>query len=85
MSTSAVNALELPAEPDADIGQPLLRLLGEVYRLGTTVLIATHDPLIAARCDTVIRILDGRIIDQVDVTPAEDPQALLERITRFAH
>ncbi len=72
----------LDSQTGAEIMELILRLRAE---RGMTVLIATHDPLIAARCDTVIRILDGRIIDQVDVTPAEDPQALLERITRFAH
>jgi hypothetical protein len=30
----------------------------------------------------VIRIRDGRIVDQVDVVPTESPEALLERITR---
>ena len=48
-----------------------------------TVLVATHDPLVAARCDRVIRIKDGRILDQVDVVPTENPDALLERISRF--
>lgn len=50
---------------------------------GMTVLIATHDTLVASRCDRVVRIHDGRILDEVDVTPAESPEQLLERISRF--
>jgi len=63
-----------------EIIELILRLRAE---RGMTVLIATHDPLVATRCDRVIRILDGRILDQVDVSPTEDPEALLERITRY--
>ena len=28
---------------------------------GTTLLLITHDPALAARCDRTIRIVDGRI------------------------
>ena len=31
--------------------------------LGTTVLVVTHDPRLAARCDRVIELVDGRIVD----------------------
>ncbi len=30
---------------------------------GTTLLLITHDPALAARCDRTIRIVDGRIVD----------------------
>jgi putative ABC transport system ATP-binding protein len=70
----------LDSHTGAEIIEVILRLRAE---RGMTVLIATHDPLVAARCDRVIRILDGRILDEVDVNPTEDPDALLERITRY--
>jgi putative ABC transport system ATP-binding protein len=70
----------LDSHTGAEIIELILRLRAE---RGMTVLIATHDPLVAARCDRVIRILDGRILDQVDVSPIEDSAALLERITRY--
>ncbi|MGH9064948.1 MAG: ABC transporter ATP-binding protein [Acidimicrobiales bacterium] len=29
---------------------------------GTTLLVATHDPTVAARCDRIIRLADGRVV-----------------------
>lgn len=50
---------------------------------GMTVLIARTIPVVAARCDRVIRILDAQILDQVDVSPTESTEELLEHITRY--
>jgi putative ABC transport system ATP-binding protein len=30
---------------------------------GTTLLLITHDPSLAQRCDRVVRLADGRIVD----------------------
>jgi lipoprotein-releasing system ATP-binding protein len=38
-------------------------------RLGTTLLVVTHDPRMAARCDRVITIEDGRITHDEATTP----------------
>jgi len=37
---------------------------------GTAFLIVTHDPRLAARCDRVIRMVDGRIVEDRQVQPA---------------
>jgi cell division transport system ATP-binding protein len=49
---------------DAEIAQRLIRLFGELNRLGTTVLIATHDrSLIERRRSREMRLVDGRLIE----------------------
>jgi putative ABC transport system ATP-binding protein len=36
-------------------------------RLGTTLLLITHDPALASRCGTLLRMKDGRIESQARV------------------
>jgi putative ABC transport system ATP-binding protein len=40
-----------------------------------TVVLASHDPQIAARCERLIRLRDGAVVDDIDLSegyPAED-------------
>jgi len=49
---------------DPDIAQRLVRLFGELNRLGTTVLIATHDRSLIERTQArEIRLVDGRLVE----------------------
>ena len=49
---------------DAEIGQRLIRLFGELNRLGTTVLIATHDRSLMERGRArEMRLVDGRLVE----------------------
>ncbi len=49
---------------DPDIGQRLIRLFSELNRLGTTVLIATHDRgLIEKNRAREMRLVDGRLVE----------------------
>jgi len=49
---------------DAEIGERLIRLFGELNRLGTTVLIATHDrSLIERGRAREMRLVDGRLVE----------------------
>jgi putative ABC transport system ATP-binding protein len=59
-------------------------LLALRARLGMTVMVATHDSQVAARCDRVVRLLDGRVVDDVDVRGAADAGATAERLSRPA-
>ena len=69
---------------DSQTGAEIVELIRQLRdQLGTTVILATHDSLVASRCDQIIRLLDGRVLDQVDVTPAESAERLLERISRI--
>jgi cell division transport system ATP-binding protein len=49
---------------DSEIGSRLIRLFAELNRLGTTVLIATHDrALIEATRAREMRLVDGRLVE----------------------
>ena len=49
---------------DRDIAQRLVRLFAELNRLGTTVLIATHDRSLIERTQArEIRLVDGRLVE----------------------
>ncbi|HEX6469905.1 MAG TPA: ATP-binding cassette domain-containing protein [Streptosporangiaceae bacterium] len=50
----------LGSEVGGEIVDLVVRIRDEY---GTTVLIATHDPEIAIRCDRVVRLRDGRVAD----------------------
>ena len=48
-----------------------------------TVVLATHDPVLASRCERVVRLLDGRVVDDVSVPQHDGGEELLERIGRI--
>ncbi|AWK87905.1 ABC transporter ATP-binding protein [Azospirillum thermophilum] len=59
---------------DIDTGATIVKLLFDLAeRRGTTLVLITHDPALAARCDRTVRLVDGRIVD--DRTAAEDGAA----------
>lgn len=66
-ATVAEPPLLLADEPtgnlDRGTGQAVMDLLfGLQARLGTTLLLITHDPLLAERCGRVVRMEDGRVV-----------------------
>jgi putative ABC transport system ATP-binding protein len=70
---------------DSRTGAGIVDLLLELReRQGTTVVLATHDPQVAARCDRVVRLLDGRVADDIAVREAADPAATAGRLARPA-
>jgi putative ABC transport system ATP-binding protein len=49
---------------DTVVGDQVLDLLFSVQREhGVTLIIATHDPAVAARCERVVKLSDGRIVE----------------------
>jgi putative ABC transport system ATP-binding protein len=65
----------LDSRTGADILDLLLALREQ---RGTTILLATHDPVVAARCDRLVRLQDGHVTDDVDLRAGDvDVAALL--------
>ncbi len=67
-------ALLLADEPtgnlDGDTGRKVIELMfGMADRLGTTILLITHDPGLAQKCDRVVRLVDGLIVDDGRAAP----------------
>ena len=68
---------------DSRTGEELLQLLLDLRaQRGTTVVVATHDPVVASRCDRIVHLQDGLVLDITDVEPGE-AAAVLERVTRL--
>ena len=51
---------------DSNTGADILRLLREVHeRFGSTVIIVTHDPVVASSCRRTISMRDGQIVEDM--------------------
>jgi putative ABC transport system ATP-binding protein len=65
---AAEPALVLADEPtgnlDGDTGRQIIELMFGLSRdRGATLMLITHDPALAERCDRVVRLVDGCIVD----------------------
>jgi putative ABC transport system ATP-binding protein len=47
---------------DSKTGQQILGLFDELVSLGKTIILVTHDPTVAKRCQRVVRLHDGRVV-----------------------
>jgi putative ABC transport system ATP-binding protein len=45
-----------------------------------TVLLASHDPQIAAQCERLIRLRDGAVIDDIELTDGYPPEEMIRRV-----
>jgi putative ABC transport system ATP-binding protein len=69
---------------DSANGGQILDLLLELReQRGMTVLLATHEQHIAARCDRLIRLADGKLVEDIDLTEGESPESTLARATQL--
>ena len=78
-------ALLLADEPtgnlDSATGAEILDLLlGLRDEYGMTIVVATHERQVAARCDRVVRLRDGRVVEDLDLTDGHSPDHTLTRI-----
>ncbi|MFH1084940.1 MAG: ATP-binding cassette domain-containing protein, partial [Chloroflexota bacterium] len=47
---------------DSHAAQDILRIFGDLVALGKTVIMVTHDPLLAQRASRTLTLADGRIV-----------------------
>jgi putative ABC transport system ATP-binding protein len=66
----------LDSETSVQIMQLLLDLR---QQQGMTIMIATHDPMIATRCDRIVSLSDGRVTDEI-IVPSFEAEEVLKRI-----
>ena len=70
-----VLADEPTANLDSTTGTAILDLMQELNRQGTTFLFSTHDPRVVSRAGRVVRLIDGRVVDD-QATAAEVATAM---------
>ncbi len=50
---------------DSETGHTIIEIMFDLQRRqGATLILITHDPAIAKRCDRIVRLIDGRIVDE---------------------
>lgn len=77
----AVFADEPTGALDSRTGRHVLDLLGQMTRdLGQTVVVVTHDPVVAAHADRVIFLADGAFVGYQD---GATTQQIVDRMTRL--
>ena len=70
---------------DTQSGRMVLSELHEIGNAaGRCVLIVTHDPSVAATCDRVIFMRDGRLVDQLAAPSADEVAAMLAALSEQA-
>jgi putative ABC transport system ATP-binding protein len=69
---------------DSQTGGEIIELVLDLRgRTGMTILVATHDIVVASRCDRIIRLHDGRIVDETELDTGPEPSDVLDRIGRM--
>ncbi len=58
---------------DSKNGEGVMALLRDLHREGATICMVTHDPRFARHADRTIHLFDGRIIEEHEAEPANDP------------
>ncbi|CAH6849934.1 ABC transporter ATP-binding protein [Vibrio sp. 070316B] len=70
-SPSLVIADEPTASLDSYTANLVIDIMKELgHEMGTTFIVATHDPRMAQRCDRVIELIDGQLSSQVEAMEA---------------
>jgi putative ABC transport system ATP-binding protein len=78
-------SLLLADEPTGNLdSQNAAEILGLLARLRSqhqmTIVLATHDPQIAARSDRLIRLHDGAVVDDIDLTEGYPAEQMIRQV-----
>jgi putative ABC transport system ATP-binding protein len=80
-------AIVLADEPTGNLdqvtGQSILALIDQLHRAGSTIVVITHDHVIAERMPRRVEILDGHIV--ADTGPGARSHSLAQRVIRAPH
>jgi putative ABC transport system ATP-binding protein len=68
----------LDSQTGTEIMELIVALQGE---RGMTVFVATHDAVVASFCERIIRLSDGRVVDELSVPSDVDSTDVLKRIS----
>ena len=78
----------MPVEPTGNVDSHnaagILDLLDELRaERPMTVILATHDPHVAARCERLIRLRDGAVIDDIGLAGGYPIERMIRRLGQF--
>jgi putative ABC transport system ATP-binding protein len=78
-------ALLLADEPtgnlDSATAAEILQLLSALRREhAMTTILATHDPQVAAHCERLLRLRDGAVVDDIDLTGGYPAEEMIRRV-----
>jgi putative ABC transport system ATP-binding protein len=66
---------------DSATATEILRLLTSLRQdHQMTVILATHDPQVAAQCERLIRLRDGAVIDDIDLAEGYPVEDIIRRV-----
>jgi putative ABC transport system ATP-binding protein len=69
---------------DSTTGAEIVNLLLDLrVERGMTLIVATHDPAVVSRCDRIVRLRDGRTVEDFAVPHGAPADEVLERINRL--
>ena len=60
-SPEIILADEPTGELDQETGREVMEIFSKLNQQGKTIIIVTHDPNIAAKCNRIIKMVDGKI------------------------
>jgi putative ABC transport system ATP-binding protein len=68
---------------DSVSGRQVLGLLAQLHASGQTIVVVTHDPLVASQAQRVLFMRDGEIVDELRDGAAADPHTVMSTMARI--